>query len=276
MKTERVVWLGEHRKGDAAVRVGERGDELVVEWEGLGTLVASRDGARHAFTPASGLDPEGARKIERGVVRALVRHLQGRLTLHGSAVVVDGRAVVCVGPSGAGKSTLAAMLVGAGGELLADDMAAIEVPGDAGAPVVVAPSEDTFSLDDTSLEATGLRAPDVVNWEGKWLVPSAKIARSPAPLAAVLALRFDGEAPVVKPLRGLGVLAALVPCVPRFPTESVERHARELDQLEALARRGLVAELSRPRRIESARDTVEAVRAMITLGSGRNQPFPLP
>lgn len=276
MKTDRVVWLGEHRKGDAAVRVGERGDELVVEWEGLGVLVSSRDGARHAFTPAPGLDAEGAKKIERGVVRALVRHLQGRLTLHGSAVAIDGRAVVCVGPSGAGKSTIAAMLVGAGGELLADDMAAIEVPLDADAPVLVAPSEEAFSLDDAALAATGFGARDVVNWEGKWLVPSAKVARAPAPLAAVLALRFGGDAPAVKPLRGLGVLAALVPCVPRFPTESVERHTQELDQLEALARRGLVAELCRPRRLESAMDAAEAVRAMIALGPGRNQPFPLP
>lgn len=263
---KRVRWLGEHKKGDAAVRVGEReGGDLVVAWEGLGELVVAPDGSHHAFTPAPDLDAAGAKKLERGVVRALVRHLQGKLTLHGSAVALGGRAVVCVGPSGAGKSTLAALLVRAGGELLADDMTSLEVPRDPAAPVLVAPSEETFSLDDASVEAVALPesdSADVVNWEGKWLVPAARVAPAPRPLAAILSLSFGGQEPSVHALRGLEVLAALVPCVPRFPTDDRARHEVELAQLEALARRQLVRSLERPRDLASIDRTVSLVQRL--------------
>jgi hypothetical protein len=251
-----VRFIGEHRQGDAVVRVREEADEWVVEWEGLGVLRASRDGASHAFVPDLHLDPAGARKMERGVVAALVRHLRGRLTLHGSAVAIDGRAVVCVGASGAGKSTMAAALVRAGGELLADDMAAIELDPDPS----VTPTEDHFSLDDAARAAVTSAEPDAVNGEGKWLVPAARVADAPRPLAAVLALRFGGEQPSVRPLRGLEVLAALVPCIPRFPTDDRARHEKELAQLERLATAGRVLELARPRQIDAIDRVVDLVQ----------------
>ncbi|MEM9971569.1 MAG: serine kinase [Pseudomonadota bacterium] len=50
--------------------------------------------------------------------------------LHGSAVAVDGRAVLIVGKPGSGKSSLALELISRGGVLVADDRV-IATPGDA-------------------------------------------------------------------------------------------------------------------------------------------------
>ena len=50
---------------------------------------------------------------------------RGYLVLHGSAVLVNGRAVVFSGDSGAGKSTLAASMVHHGYQLITDDVVAI-------------------------------------------------------------------------------------------------------------------------------------------------------
>ncbi|MFM6853207.1 MAG: HPr kinase/phosphorylase, partial [Sphingopyxis sp.] len=41
---------------------------------------------------------------------------------HGTAVVVDGRAVLLLGPSGAGKSDLALRLHAVGADLIVDDL----------------------------------------------------------------------------------------------------------------------------------------------------------
>jgi hypothetical protein len=58
-------------------------------------------------------------------------HLRHTPCLHASGVVVNGRGALLLGPSGTGKSTTAAALLGAGNELLTDDVAALELrPGE--------------------------------------------------------------------------------------------------------------------------------------------------
>lgn len=61
-----------------------------------------------------------------GPVAGIALRLSGRLTLHGSAVRLDGRGIAFAGSSGIGKSTLAAHLIAAGAEGLTDDILAIE------------------------------------------------------------------------------------------------------------------------------------------------------
>ncbi|SHI83870.1 HPr kinase/phosphorylase [Wenxinia saemankumensis] len=46
----------------------------------------------------------------------------GRLTLHATAVALDGRALLIRGPSGSGKSALAFQLMALGAGLIADDL----------------------------------------------------------------------------------------------------------------------------------------------------------
>lgn len=48
------------------------------------------------------------------------------MIVHGSCVVIGGRAVLILGPSGSGKSTLALALMARGGVLVADDRTLLE------------------------------------------------------------------------------------------------------------------------------------------------------
>ena len=61
-----------------------------------------------------------------GTVFAYILQFKGYLVLHGSAVLVNGCAVVFSGDSGAGKSTTAVALVNLGYPLLTDDVVAIK------------------------------------------------------------------------------------------------------------------------------------------------------
>jgi hypothetical protein len=60
-----------------------------------------------------------------GPILAFALRLRGVTCLHGSAVAVDGHAVVVVGPPAAGKSTLAAVFGHLGFAVVSDDVAAL-------------------------------------------------------------------------------------------------------------------------------------------------------
>jgi hypothetical protein len=62
-----------------------------------------------------------------GPVLAMLLHQRGLLSLHASAIAVDGSAVVFLGEKGQGKSTIAAGLYARGHTLIADDLVAIDV-----------------------------------------------------------------------------------------------------------------------------------------------------
>jgi hypothetical protein len=61
-----------------------------------------------------------------GPIMALALHMRGLVTLHASAIDVEGRGVIFVGDKMAGKSTTAAAFLRAGYRLLTDDLLAID------------------------------------------------------------------------------------------------------------------------------------------------------
>lgn len=248
MKKGTITWLGERGPLDAHLRVGEDGDERVVEWPRLGTLRVRRDGSSPRFVAHPDALPVAASKIEHGVAAALARHLAGRVTLHGSAVRFGPRAVVCIGPSGAGKSSTGASLcLDHGGELLADDMAALDFGAGS---ITVSPTERTHTLSEAALARYQTLASDAVNWELKYVVPAPRVSSVPATLGAIVSLVFDDaiEDPVITPLRGHRLLAAVLPCFARFPfITDPDVHLRDLERLDLVAGRRLVYELRRPR-----------------------------
>lgn len=65
-----------------------------------------------------------------GIGLGLLLHRRGIVCLHGSVVLVNGRAIALLGESGAGKSTAAAALVASGATLISDDIAALRPDGD--------------------------------------------------------------------------------------------------------------------------------------------------
>ncbi len=70
---------------------------------------------------------EALRWVELSAIQAFVPRCEGALALHGAMVDFDGRALLVVGPGRAGKSSLACALWRAGGALLTDDVALLDL-----------------------------------------------------------------------------------------------------------------------------------------------------
>jgi hypothetical protein len=83
----------------------------------------------HYRHPSASVDAIRADLLGRVIAFAAL--VEGRLALHASAVVIDGRAIALLGPKGAGKSTLALALVRLGARLITDDtlVAGLDVRG---------------------------------------------------------------------------------------------------------------------------------------------------
>ncbi len=76
--------------------------------------------------PEEGADHDSIRLSLLGSALGALLCQRGLLVLHGNAVRVGDRCLVCVGPSGAGKSTLAAGFLRHGHEILADDVVPVD------------------------------------------------------------------------------------------------------------------------------------------------------
>lgn len=257
-----IEWLADHEEdGEVCFRIGRRGPEVVAEWLGLALLVAHRDGSNVRLSFAEDADPRDVEKIRRGSAWLLERHLQGRISLHGSAVAVRGRAIVFLGRSGAGKSTAAAAACAKGAELLADDAVALDFD----APTqrwMVQPRERDHWLDHDARIALGRPS----SGDAKEPIRASRASQQPVPLALFVELAFgEGEEPKVSRLHGVGALASLVPQVARFILDEPGRQRRELDLLHAIVDTAPVFLLERPRRME--RLAMSADRVFDLLGA---------
>lgn len=243
-----VSWLAEARDGEiVAMRVGRSGDDLVAEWVGTGTLRVRHDGSEPRFHPDHDADPVAVEKLRRGVVRLLLRQIEGKLGLHAAAVSIEGRAVVIVGATGDGKSTLAAALCSRGAELLSDDATAIDRVA---SEWFVAPFEDIHWLDPEARPRVGLGTSDT-GQRGKVPVPANRVARSAAPARAILVLSFrSSESPSLERLRACDAVGALVPFVMRLVVDDPTLQRSELDALSDLVAEVPIFRLERPRDLE--------------------------
>jgi hypothetical protein len=128
-------------RGAGQVRVPRPGGagHLTVDRDGTGThrifaagcctTVISGDATRLTCVP----DPEAPTAVWERVLSghnlALAAVLAGSEVLNGSAVVLDGEAIVLVGPRGVGKTSVAAHLVARGADLLSDDVVGLGPAG---------------------------------------------------------------------------------------------------------------------------------------------------
>ncbi len=249
-------WLAVYEDaGEVRFRVGRDGDDYVAEWVGLARVITDRSGARWRVTFAEDAGALERAKLERGGLVLLRRQLDGELALHGSAVAVDGRAVVMLGGSGLGKSTLAAALVAGGGELLADDAVAVE-----GSPARVIATERDHWLDAAAREHLGLAPLDADRAKGPL---AARAVAGGAELAAVVELAWsDVGPPSLTRLEGMQALGRVLPHVVRLVLDDASLQRRELDQLDVLLARTPTFVLARPRSFAALGASVDMVRAL--------------
>jgi hypothetical protein len=226
-----VTWLADYSEDGAAVfRIGRRGEEVIAEWKDTARLVARHDGVGARLEAMEGVSEDDLEKIRNGSAVLLVRHLEGKLAMHGAVVAEGDRAVALLGRSGHGKSTLAAAVCAEGAVLYADDAIAVD-PADGGAWLVL-PLERQHWLDARARSALGdPAAPDEA---GKRPFPAQSAGTVPARLVAIVDLCFDESEPNLRRISGLDAMASLVPQAVRFALDDGERHKRELEMLTAI------------------------------------------
>jgi hypothetical protein len=102
---------------------------FTLAYDDVGTFMISDDGAAIDWYPGPAVRPPTARQDVLGRVLPLALHAAGVLTLHGSAVAIQGQGIAFLAPKHYGKSTLARALLGAGACLLGDDVIAVDAAG---------------------------------------------------------------------------------------------------------------------------------------------------
>jgi len=128
--------------GSVRVRLYRSGAGFRLEYDDTGSFAISANGSRITWNPAADASTECARLDIIGRVLATALHARGVMTLHGSAVEIDGAAIAFLGPKFHGKSTLSMALTGAGARLLTDDT----LPVEAGEPPLAWPGVHSVRL----------------------------------------------------------------------------------------------------------------------------------
>jgi hypothetical protein len=138
-----ATYLGDDRvDANIRVRCSKLSDGFRLEFDDTGTFDLTERGRCIAWTPGTASPMELVRADLLGGVFSVALHLQGLLSLHGSAVGIADTAVAFLANKGSGKSTLATALCAAGATLITDDM----LPVDPSGPVTAWPSMPAVRL----------------------------------------------------------------------------------------------------------------------------------
>lgn len=219
-------WPAGTGKSDASIRWGDVPSALP-DARKVGTIFTGRPGICllnyvqvGPILVASGSEiivsraavPDWVGPVLSGTAVSLLLHQRGRLCLHASSVVKDGRAYLIAGSSGAGKSTTAAALVERGATLLADDVTAIDVTPNG--TVVAYPGLQTLRLNGASVAALPLHArrPAARSLhDDKHLIAApGSVSDTAVPVASIAFLRVAGDAPpTATPVVGSARFAAI-------------------------------------------------------------------
>lgn len=167
------------------------------------------NGNQIIVSPCEGASPVKVRLFLDGYCMAAILLQRKIVPLHGSAVVINGKAYAIIGRSGAGKSTLTRALLERGYAFLCDDVIPVRIDRESG-EILVSPAFPEQKLWQESLDGFGMESAmyDPIyqkershELEGetevktKFAIPVSKYASSPMPLGGILELvKTDHEA----------------------------------------------------------------------------------
>ncbi|PEA20186.1 aldolase [Bacillus cereus] len=153
-------------------------------------LFSVQDGKKITISPENEIDEDLIRLFVLGTCMGIVLMQRKILPLHGSAIMIKGKAYGFIGESGRGKSTLAAGLLNLGYQLLSDDVIAVSLAENS-IPHVI-PSYPQQKLWQKSLEHFGMHASEykpLVGRGNKYSIPvDAYYCSNPVPLAGLFEL----------------------------------------------------------------------------------------
>jgi hypothetical protein len=157
----------------------------ILRYAGICDVLLDRRRRTITVHPAPGADPGLITIFLEGSVLANALAADGLLTLHASAVEVEGRALAIVGPPGTGKSTLAALLCVRGSRLVADDV--LRVDPTASGPICFPGSPSLRLRPAAASLGSAIREPKIEQTvDGRIKVTPADPSDGPLKLVAVL------------------------------------------------------------------------------------------
>lgn len=288
---------------DVHVRGGTfaRDDQEVEQFEGHVTFAAPgtyylvndavggvlvRDGAELIIDLAPDHDPHLTRTFIVNTALGALLHQRGLLTLHASAVALDGGAVAFIGDKGWGKSTTAAALHHHGHPLVTDDVLAVQVPetpaaeaDDAQRSVQVWPGYPQLKLWPDALAALG-DTPDALDRVNAALDKRIRPLHAAFPTAALplRAVFVLGGGPELRTRRLLPRLAFMQVMRHAYTVRIWKRtgtEARHVRLISTLVDRVPVLALERPADLDRLSAIVAHVEATIRrLDVARHHPAP--
>ncbi len=248
---------------DVMVRSYETGAGYRLAYDDTGTFDVSFDGTRITWW-SGGVDPNDAVLTDiLGRVLSFALHARGVLTLHASAVDLDGEGLAFLAPKFFGKSTLAAALVRSGARLITDDTLAVD-PGHppllrAGVQSIRLREDSATSVavpfSDPRLGGKTAHRPAAVSSVGKELTPLRAAYRlAPAP--------GDGRTPAASRTRCSATEGALTFITYRKLGQLLDGRAaaRSFAIAAALADTVPVYDLSITRRLDQLEEVVALIR----------------
>jgi hypothetical protein len=244
---------------DENVTIFRDGDAYLFQYrDGTRFLI---DGATIWSTWPESSTPEDTATYLLGPVLAFVLRRRGTLSLHASAVAIDGRAVAIAAPPSGGKSTTAAAFAARGARVLTEDVLPIawrdSVPWALSGYPRIRLWPETVIARHGAADALPLLTP---TWTKRYLDLGAQFQGDPQPLGAIVVLRERVAGPPrIAPLSGheaamqlianssmalyldaamraaeLEAVGALVECVPVFVAWPGEEIARVDELCEAI------------------------------------------
>ena len=183
--------LGEGTETPCRVALYRVGGDLALRHSCTGTFRIADRGSRIVWHRRRGATLERGRADVLGRVLAVAMHEMGYLSLHASAVAIDGRAVAFLAPKGCGKSTLATAVASAGGRLVSDDTLPVW-PGEV--PTVAEGIQRARLHGDAAVHLLERSRYSRAGRDGKHLsrLPAHQIWTGSAPLAALYVLAPNG------------------------------------------------------------------------------------
>jgi hypothetical protein len=248
--------------------------EIQLRWPRIGVMCV-RNGSELELRTDPACDVNLLGHLVTGLGLGLILHQRGVLTLHASAVLINGVAMAFAGPKMVGKSTLAAAMVERGHTIISDDVVAIDLPGWStpqvrwGAPYVKLWPDAAVRTGHDPAEL-----PRVWSTNTKRVVVTRSHAfRDPASLCALIVLDFAAMAgaPLVEPLQGIAAFSELISNSHGFRWVQDRRcSALHLGQCRELLNRVGVYRLTRGKTMEGLASTSRLIEDLATsLRGGR-------
>jgi len=243
-------------------------DDLFLFYVPEVAIFGIRGGQQIVVSPLPGSEDKSIRLYLLGTCMGAILLQRKTLPLHGSAVVIGGRAYAFVGESGAGKSTLAAAFLSRGYRMLTDDVIAVSAGGD-GAPVVL-PAYPQQKLWQETIEQLGMETGRYRHlYLSKYAIPVASgFSADAVPLAGLFELnRSEGDAVALSRYEGLERLAILrLHTFRAFLIPHLAGEQWHFSTVTGMASRISLHRLQRPSEGFSAHELVDAVLGAVLKG----------